>query len=251
MPIHIRRSPYKEAVRLKRFLIFPCVLCLVIGLLVGILLPVDLWGEEMPSSDLPKKFTVPPGASQSEGSTSGAASSDAPVPLDPTENFSLLSAACVVNRCLQQQNWTTLAAYVHPERGVTFTPYSTVDPDSDLNFTAAQIKGLAQDQTVYTWGFEDGRGDPIQMTIQDYIARYVYDSNYTQAPEIGIDRIMTGGNALENLAEAYPGCRFVDFSFPSTDPVNDGLDWTSLKLVFQPDEEHWYLVGIVHGEWTV
>ena len=176
---------------------------------------------------------------------------DSPVPLDPTENFSLLSAACVVNRCLQRQNWTTLAAYVHPERGVTFTPYSTVDPDSDLNFTAAQIKGLAQDQTVYTWGFEDGRGDPIQMTIQEYIARYVYDSNYTQAPEIGIDRIMTGGNALENLAEAYPGCRFVDFSFPSTDPVNDGLDWTSLKLVFQPDEEHWYLVGIVHGEWTV
>ena len=33
---------------MKRFLIFPCVLCLVIGLLVGVLLPIDLWGEDAP-----------------------------------------------------------------------------------------------------------------------------------------------------------------------------------------------------------
>ncbi len=126
-----------------------------------------------------------------------------------------------------------------------------MNPDSDLSFTADQIKGLAQDQTVYTWGFEDGRGDPIKMTISQYFQRYVYDRDYTQAVEIGIDRIMTGGNALENLTEAYPGCRFVDFSFPSADPVNDGLDWSSLKLVFQPGNERWYLVGVVHGEWTI
>ena len=62
---------------------------------------------------------------------------------------------------------------------------------------------------------------------------------------------MTGGNALENLADAYPGCRYVDFSIPSADPVNDGLDWSSLKLVFQPEDDLWYLVGVVHGEWTI
>ena len=97
----------------------------------------------------------------------------------------------------------------------------------------------------------DGRGDPIKLTIPQYFQRYVYDKDYTQATEIGIDRIITGGNALENLAEAYPGCRFVDFAFPSADPVNDGLDWSSLKLVFQPGEFRWLLVGVVHGEWTI
>ena len=119
------------------------------------------------------------------------------------------------------------------------------------SLTADQIKNLAQNQIVYTWVFEDGRGDPIQMTVMQYFERYVYNRDYTQAPEIGVDRIMTGGNALENLAEAYPGCRFVDFSFPSADPVNDGMDWSSLKLVFQPAETRWYLVGVVHGEWTI
>lgn len=234
---------------MKRFLIFPCILSLVIGLLAGILLPIDLSGKETPPV-LNNNLTPPAGVSQPEGSGSGASSSS-DAPLDPEDNFSLLGTACAVNRCLQRRNWSTLAAYVHPERGVTFTPYSTVDLSSDRTFTADQIRNLAQDQTVYTWGFEDGRGDPIQMTALQYFERYIYDRDYTQVPQIGVDRIMTGGNALENLTEAYPGCRFVDFSFPSADPVNDGLDWSSLKLVFLPEGEHWYLVGVVHGEWTI
>lgn len=242
----------KEALNLKRFLYFPCVLCLVIGLLVGVLLPINFQEDDKPAANLTGSngFTPPPGASQPEGSGT-TSSSVAPATLDPAENFPLLGSACLVNRCLQRQDWTTLAAYVHPERGVTFTPYSTVEPETDLTFTADQIKNLAQDQNIYTWGFEDGRGDPIQMTLTQYFERYVYDRDYTQATEIGIDRIITGGNALENLSEAYLGCRFVDFCFPSADPVNDGLDWSSLKLVFQPEAEHWYLVGIVHGEWTI
>ena len=236
---------------MKRFLIFPCVLCTVLGLLEGILLPVDLW-EDAPVHNGPTdNFTAPPGTSQNPVNSSSAARSTTADPLEPTDNFSLLSSACAVNRCLQQRSWATLSAYVHPDRGVTFTPYSTVDPENDLNFSADQIKELGQDFNVYTWGIEDGRGDPIKMTFKEYFERYVYNRDYTQAVEIGIDRVMTGGNALENLTEAYPGCRFVDFSFPSADPVNDGLDWSSLKLVFEPSEAHWYLVGIVHGEWTI
>lgn len=234
---------------MKRFLIFPCVLCLVIGLLAGVLLPIDLWGKDAPPAA--NATLTPPVASVQPDVSGSDASSSAPAPLDPEDNLSLLAAACAVNRCFQRQDWAALAACVHPEQGVTFTPYSTVDPAGDLNFTADQIKNLVQDQTVYTWGFEDGRGDPIQMTIPQYFQRYVYDRDYTQVPQIGVDRIMTGGNALENLMEVYPGCRFVDFSFPSADPVNDGLDWSSLKLVFRPEAEHWYLVGVVHGEWTI
>ncbi|MCI8304285.1 MAG: hypothetical protein HFF52_06615 [Lawsonibacter sp.] len=234
---------------MKRFLIFPCILCLVIGLLVGVLLPIDFSREDPPPSHSVNNNFISPVKSSD---ASGDVSSDPDLPsLDPADNFPLLAAACAVNRAIQQQNWASLSACVHPELGVTFTPYSTVDPDSDLTFTAEQIKNLAQDQTVYAWGYEDGRGDPIQMTMLQYFERYVYNTDYTQAQEIGIDRIITGGNALENLAEAYPGCRFVDFAFPSADPVHDGLDWSSLKLVFQPEPDRWCLVGVVHGEWTI
>lgn len=232
---------------MKRPLLFPCALCLVIGLLLGVLIPVDWRQEPTP----PALALTVNGSGQPAQEGAASAVPAQPQELDTEDNFPLLSAACAVNRLLQRQDYARLASYVHPDRGLTFTPYSTVNFEVDLTFTPDQIKDLAQDQTVYTWGVEDGRGDPIRMTMAQYIDRYVYDKDYCQATEVGIDRIMTGGNALENLAEEYTGCRFVDFSFPSADPVNDGLDWSSLKLVFAPKGGGWLLVGIVHGEWTI
>lgn len=87
-------------------------------------------------------------------------------------------------------------------------------------------------ETVYTWGVSDGLGSLIELTPAEYFSTYVFNTDYTQAPEIGVDRILQSGNALENLTEAYPGCRFVEFHFPGLDPANAGLDWCSLKLVF-------------------
>lgn len=235
---------------MKRSLIFPCALCLVIGLLLGVLIPVD-WTPDAKQPGASNIGTFPPIDTARSANGAGSTSSAAESELDPTDNFILLHTAYAVNLALQKQDYAALSSYVHPELGVTFTAYSTVEPESDLIFTAAQIKELPQDKTVYTWGMEDGRGSPIKMTMEQYFARYVYDTDYTQATEIGVDRIITGGNALENLTEAYPQCRFVDFCLPSSDPVNNGLDWSSLKLVFQPEHDKWYLVAIVHGEWTI
>lgn len=224
--------------------VFACALCTAFGLLLGVLLPVDL---TRPGPD--GGMSTPALSLEPAGSQSGSGQ-ETPA-LDPEDNFALLHAAGLACEAISRRDFTALASYVHPDRGVTFTPYSTVDFDTDLTFTADQIRALEQDQTTYVWGLEDGRGLPIQMTMAQYLDRYVWDADYTRAPELGIDQIITGGNALENLAEAYEGCRFVDFCYPSADPVNDGLDWSSLKLVFQAGEHSWYLVGIVHGEWTI
>lgn len=238
--------------QMKRPLLFSSILCLLIGLLVGVLIPIDFRPEKPATADA-GTMTFATLDTSGSSSSSGSAASSQPAPSAPpaNDNFPLLNTACVINQALRQRDYATVAKYVHPERGVTFTPYSTVNFDSDLSFKAAQIQGLTKDQTVYSWGFEDGRGDPIKMTMEQYFARYVYDTDYTHASMIGVDQIVTTGNALENLTEEYPGCRFVDFCLPSADPANDGLDWRSLKLVFQMEDTGWFLVGIVHGEWTV
>ena len=224
-------------------LMLACALCTAFGLLLGVLLPIDL-SQPAPGGGISTPaLPLEPAGSGSDGGEE--------LPLNPEDNFSLLRAAGLACGAIGRRDFAALASYVHPDRGVTFTPYSTVDFDTDLTFTAEQIRGLEQDPTTYVWGLEDGRGLPIQMTMVQYLDRYVWDADYTQAPEIGVDRIITSGNALENLTEAYEGCRFVDFCCPSADPVNDGLDWSSLKLVFQAEEDTWYLVGVVHGEWTI
>ena len=163
----------------------------------------------------------------------------------------LLRAAAGVTDAFQAKDYETLSAYVHPTRGVTCTPYSTVDLQQDQCFSPDQIKAAAEDDTTYTWGYGDGRGDPIQMTMTQYFDRFVFDADYTQAPQVGVDQIITSGNALENITQAYSGCHFVDFCYLSRDPANEGMDWCSLKLVFTAENAAWYLVGVVHGEWTI
>ena len=171
--------------------------------------------------------------------------------INPKENFPLLNTACAALRAIQQRDYSALAAYVHPERGLTFTPYSTVDVNSDLNFNPSQVKKFAGDTNRYVWGAIPGTGELIQMTPDEFIAKYIFGSDFTQASKIGVDKINISGNALENVTEAYPDCRFVEFTFPGAEVGGQGQDWSSLKLVLAPTEKQWYLVALIHSRWTV
>ena len=203
-------------------------------------------------------------AGTAQRSLSGAAAAPAATPartlqnapaaeadgLDQSDNALLLARGAEILSALKAGDYAALSAYVHPEYGVRFTPYSTVQPESDLCLSAAQVAGLAGDPTRYLWGTYSGSGAPIRMTGADYFARFVFNADYTQAAVIGVDTVVETGNALENVSERYPGCRFVEYHFPGLDPDNEGFDWCSLKLVLTPWEDQWRLVGLIHSEWT-
>lgn len=232
---------------MKHSILFSCALCLIIGLLCGTILP-GLWDNY----SAPLSVSAPPSdTSPDQTMVKGTISASYPASLNPEDNCGLMAAAYRVLNALKKNDYDQLASAVHPDKGVTFTPYSTVDPDINVNLSSLQVSKLASDETVYTWGYVSGRGNLIEMTIPQYLENYVYDADYSQAPEIGVDRVLISGNALENVAVAYPGCRYVDFCYPSVDPINQGLDWHSLKLVFEPGETRWLLVGIIHSQWTV
>lgn len=175
----------------------------------------------------------------------------APVLLDREDDTLLLERAGQVLEAMKAADYGTLAALVSPAKGVTFTPYSTVNAEVDLQLTARQVAGLGSDDTVYVWGLEDGSGEPIRLTGEDYFAQYVFNTDYTQAPSLSVDQVQASGNAMENVAESYPEARFVEYYFPGLDPEMEGYDWCSLKLVFEVEQNNWYLVGIIHGQWTI
>lgn len=179
-----------------------------------------------------------------------ASSAPTETPLDTNDNTLLLERASQVLESLKQEDYTALSQLVHPRQGVTLTPYSTVDHYCDNVLSREQIAGLPEDERLYTWGLAVGSGAPIRCTSKDYFARYVFNADYTEAPQVGIDTVLISGNALENVADAYPNGRFVEYHFPGIDPALEGFDWCSLKLVFELWNNDWYLVGIVHGEWT-
>ncbi len=224
------------------------MLCLVAGILLGLLFPRGLlpWDNSWTN-----QFAAPqPPVAAPTTHSVGVQTEDTSL-LNSRDNVPLLDAASQVISALKEEDFFTLSTLVDPQRGLTFTPYSSVDFDYDLNFSASQIAGMATDTTVYNWGIYDGSGAPLTLSFADYYKSFVYDADYAQSTQLAVDKILINGNSLENVSEVYPDCRFVEFSYPSRDPDLGGLDWCSLKLVFAPGQTEWYLVGIIHGQWTI
>lgn len=143
-----------------------------------------------------------------------------------------------------------LSVLVHPDKGVRFSPYTYVEFEKDIVITAEEIKTLLESDKVYTWGFYDGTGDPIELAFNDYISKFVYDKDFLNADEVIYDMHFQRGNTINNVPEVYEGCHVIEYYFKGT-PEYDGMDWRSLKLVFDEKGGKWYLIGVVHDQWTI
>jgi hypothetical protein len=152
---------------------------------------------------------------------------------------------------LEEADYEALSRHVHPARGLVFSPYGHVDLTSAVHLSREEVARLGKDALPRTWGTADGTGDPIRLTFADYAERYVYDRDYAEAPQVAVDQRLGQGNTLHNLEDAFPGSAFVEFHFPGEDPQYGGMDWRSLRLVFEELGNRWWLIGVVHDEWTI
>ncbi|WP_297991151.1 hypothetical protein [Anoxybacillus sp.] len=164
-------------------------------------------------------------------------------------NPSLLSVALDVVAALKNKDMNALASYVH-SNGVRFSPYGHVDVQNDLQFSVSQLSSLLSSTQVYQWGVYDGSGDPIQLTFQDYFDRFVYDVDFANPHMIGNNVVVGTGNMINNIQQVYSNSSFIEFHFTGFDPQYNGMDWRSLRLVFEQENGQWKLVGIIHDEWT-
>ena len=172
-------------------------------------------------------------------------------PLDREDDQRLEERAEAVLTALDGRDYEALSELTHPTRGVTFTPYSTVDPENDLCFLPEQLRKAAGSGESFLWGFSDGKGEHINLTLPEYVDRYVYNEDYQAAPVVTLDGVQAAGNALENVQEVFSDCRFVEYYYPGIRPENESFDWCALKVVLAPYNEEWYLVGLIHSEWTI
>lgn len=173
---------------------------------------------------------------------------------DPAE----LAANVVV--ALRQKDWLTLSRLAHPERGVRFTPYAYVDLESDLVLSPEQLAVLDADEAkergrephVRRWGVFDGTGEPIEMTVDEYYGRFLYDRDFASAERGGPNERVGHGNSLNDMPAVF-GDRdvvFFEYHVPGTERYG-GMDWRSLRVVLERIKNRWYLIGLVHDEWTI
>ncbi|MFF2093692.1 hypothetical protein [Paenibacillus sp. NPDC058174] len=151
---------------------------------------------------------------------------------------------------LKNKDHQALVSYIHPDKGVLFSPYAHIDTASAKVFNADELPQL-DDSTVYYWGDYDGSGEAISLTYGRYYDKFVYDQDFAAAETVNIDTIVGKGNSLINIEEVFPGSTTVEYHFSGFDPQYEGMDWESLILVLELDGSDWHLSAIVHSSWTI
>ncbi len=158
-------------------------------------------------------------------------------------------AAHAIITALKDQDYETLATFVHPEKGVRFSPYAFVE-ETQIVLSSAEIAELADNSDIYRWGTFDGEGGPIELTFADYYQRFIYDVNFFRPHTIGYNQFVGFGSMINNIEEVYPDSSTVEYHFPGFEEDFGGLDWRSLILVMEEVDGEWKLVAIVHSEWA-
>lgn len=89
---------------------------------------------------------------------------------------------------LKNKDAKALADYVHPEKGVRFTPYTRVSPENDMIVSKEDILVFFEDENLYLWGYYDGSGEEIKLTPAQYYDEFVYSEDFINAKEIGYNQ---------------------------------------------------------------
>lgn len=154
---------------------------------------------------------------------------------------------------LKNKDMEKLAAFVHPEKGVRLSPYAYVDVKKDRILKPHQLKTIQNDNTIHEWGTYDGSGEPIQLKFSEYYAKFVFDVDFTTYNQTATNKRIGEGTTKSNIEEVYPQPNhvFVEYYISGIDPKYEGMDWKSLRLVFERVNEKLLLVGIIHDQWTI
>ena len=154
---------------------------------------------------------------------------------------------------IKNKNYSALANFIDPVSGIRFSPYGLIDTVSHMVFSKEKfVEEITRaKQNKFHWGAFDGSGEPINMTLNEYMQKFVYDVDFVRPEKQRANGFIGGGNSLNNLLAVYRGCDFTESHFSGFEKKYGGMDWRSLRLVFKETNGKFWLVGIVHDQWTI
>lgn len=176
-----------------------------------------------------------------------ATKDSAAVPL--TKQDSLRKMNDEILKTLKAGDLSAFSEFIHPDKGVRFSMYAYTDTLKDKHFSKADFLKYSQTPVKFTWGEKDGTGEPLILSIKDYIAQWVFKKNFTGA-SYSVNHFQESGNSLNNLQKIYPNADFTENYLKGSEKYS-GMDWKTLRFVFEKKNGRYYLTAVINDEWTV
>lgn len=165
----------------------------------------------------------------------------------PTQSTDLKVLSDGVLKAISEKNFKDLALFVGADKKLCFSPYANINDMAEC-FTKDELESAFADKKELVWGYSDGKGDQIVASFAGYYKKFIYDKDYLATGEYFSGTPISRGNTLLNLKEVYPNGLFSEYYIKGN---KDGLDWGSLRFVFEKVDGQMYLRAIVHDQWTI
>ncbi|MBP3951870.1 hypothetical protein [Bacillus suaedae] len=166
---------------------------------------------------------------------------------EPTEEqITIEQKAEEIVQALHDRDMDVLADYVHKEKGLLFSPDGYI-ADFSVKVAQSKVVTLLEDPTEYVWGIQEANTE-IKLSPEAYFDERVIPERFLNPDEMNVDPNPDdpSDQRSTNIKEFYPESRVVEFHYDGTEEY-DGLDWRSLNLVFDKNQEGaWDLVAIVN-----
>lgn len=170
---------------------------------------------------------------------------------NPTSAQGLWDIGHEVMELIKVKDMAALSAYVHPSKGLMFSPYVHINSTFDQVFTPQEVADLPSNTTEYDWGYYYGTPVETQILLDfnDYYDEFIYDEDFLNANIIGVNAVVSYGDIIDNIADEYPDAEYLEF-YIITSQDNNNIYWRSLKVAFEEVGGQYKLMGIIHGQWT-
>lgn len=152
---------------------------------------------------------------------------------------------------LKNKDWNTFSNFIHPDKGVYFSPYAFLEPFKAVHLTRTEfLKGIEENQE-FVWGEYDGIGEEITLSIPAYTDKFLYNVDFSNKAKVFVNEFRGGGNSLNNLKQVFPDHLFVENYFPGDSPEHGGMDWQVLRVVIETKEGKHYVIALINDRWTI
>ena len=187
-----------------------------------------------------------------------ACNSNAPIKNKTTENIEitkkndslLIYTANKIVAHLYKLEIDSLNNFTFNDNQILFAPYQYLDTSIAKSFTPNLLSMVNKSEKKVHWANYDGTGEPMDLDVKSYFLKYINDKDYLKADTIRANESVKIGNAVNNINTIFSGAQYVEYFYKGTDK-NDGINWKSLKIVFNKLNDKFILVAIVHNQWTV
>jgi len=174
------------------------------------------------------------------------------VPLIPSVEMEVVNEPSEVENIkvvndLAELNIDNLADSISSQKGLTISldGYFT---EASKHFTADEFKAAFKSNETIIWGYDDGKGDPIEYTLRGLIEEYLMNKDFTVSDSIKVNELNHDSNSLFNADEFFEGgIEYFDYFVATEDESLADYEWASLILIFQNNE----LVGLAHRTWSI